>query len=133
MSEVLRLTNFKPEKVAPNFKTYLEKAGDVSFSEEIEEASRYGFITEFKPIKGIAKEVLLNGEPIGQIECYINPPGVAFQGELPVELAKPMRRSKSEKNDPPARTTKVSITYHWDHPLAAKLGRTDGWKDIPFP
>lgn len=138
MSEI-RVTDFNPEKLTPNFHAFLQQAGDVSYGSEIQPVQRHGIDTSGKIKEGSAKDVRLNGEVIGQIECYIDPPAVCFDGYLPTSLIPPSQRKpiyalrKSRTNTPDTSNTRqVSLTYHWEHPLANKIGRGDGW-EIPLP
>ncbi len=137
MGETLRITDFNPEKIAPNFHSFLQQAGEVSYDPEIRKTARWGFGSYGELKEGAAKDVRLNGEIIGQIESYINPPGVYFDGLLPNNLIPKQRRrgrpiNRLQRTNDTTNTTRVILTYHWEHPLASQVGRGDGWA-IPLP
>ena len=76
--EILRLKNFKPEKVAPNFFNFLRQRGKVEIGEEIKEISRYGMSNETSLHRGLGKPVKLNGQEIGTLELHIDPLVVVY-------------------------------------------------------
>ncbi len=137
MSEVVKVKNFKPEKIAPNFVAHLKKAGDVAFGEEVGQTSRFGFRNDNRPYVLASREVLLNGEPIGQLEVGLQPPAVVYTGQLPESLVPTQPRRWDKIHFPngrrPGGFATVTLVYKYDDPLSTESGRSDNWIGIPLP
>lgn len=123
---VFRLKSVKPEKIVPNFIDWLSQAGKVEFGESIPiEENHFRFGGEPGIRSGIKVAVILEGRQIGELECCINPPGVAYTGERPMDI--PIKMEGQFRN-----VKSISISLAYNHPSARSVGRSDRWP-IPFP
>lgn len=134
--ERARLKDFNPDKIAPNFLRFLHQLGPVEIGRESKEVKRYGLSYEEEPQEGLEKPVILNGQVIGTLEYYINPPVVLYEGKLPNVPPKqknPQPFSQPTVDESGTEWRHVFIHYHGDHPKAETKGRGDGWISIPLP
>ena len=139
MLERIKLVDFKPEKVAPNFWAFLQQRGEVTVAAEALPAARAGALKDdpnsldIAYHHGLKKRVFLNGHAIGDIECYVNPPALYFEGEIPNCPLPTKHRRFQPRIGKMENSVRVFIAYHGDHPLARVVGRTDGWDRVPMP
>jgi hypothetical protein len=129
MSEA-RLIGFNPTRIAPQFLEQLRDYGEVSFGDGYLPVSRCGLSTASLFHSGLAREVLLNGTQIGQLECFLNPSSLIYQGKLPTELVLKYTKLRIKDGD----LVDVYLRYSFSHPLARSVGRyPNAVASIPFP
>jgi hypothetical protein len=115
-----RLKNFRPALVAPDFYSFLSRRGEVTFGSVPRPVSRGA--------PGLAKDVFLNGNPVGAIELFKS--FIIFEGNIPGIGELRRRKVRGPLSDP----DDITLSYHEEDTDMHKKGRSDGWGDtVPFP
>lgn len=139
--EYLKVTNFNPEKLFPEFSKLLNSLGSISYGEPNTEDHVVGL----NRYKAVSREVLLNNEHIGWLNLYppqgeTRPHEVTFQGELPLEMLKPLagkypsgkgvgfskKNTRMKKGNIPFYPIHISYNYTTKHTSSTYQG-------VPFP